>query len=142
MLTSPALKTPRRVKVYVPPIQCDSAEPYPLLVIHDGFDYLARGRMAELLDNLINDGDVPPLVVLFVPPADRTEEYAGTLADDGLPVIVLARISSRGLTAVSTSTGVRRGGVSSGHQTAATSHSIRRSSTRKHSGWLPPSPRT
>ena len=50
---------------------------YPLLVVHDGLDYLKYCSMSTVLDNLIHRGEIAPMVVAFVPPSgDRLVEYA------------------------------------------------------------------
>jgi enterochelin esterase family protein len=50
---------------------------YPLLVVHDGLDYLKYCSMSTVLDNLIHRGEMAPMVVAFVPPSgDRLVEYA------------------------------------------------------------------
>lgn len=48
---------------------------YPLLIVHDGGDYLRFAAMKTVLDNLIHQLDVAPMVVAFVPPHDRMREY-------------------------------------------------------------------
>jgi len=49
---------------------------YPLLIVHDGPDYLDFASARTVLDNLIHRGEVAELVVAFVPPGDRLVEYA------------------------------------------------------------------
>ena len=51
--------------------------PYPLLVVLDGRDYLERARLATLADNLIHQGSMPPLAIVFVNNArkSRFSEY-------------------------------------------------------------------
>ncbi|MBK6885078.1 MAG: enterochelin esterase [Tetrasphaera sp.] len=48
---------------------------YPLLIVHDGGDYLQYAAMKTVLDNLIHRLDIPPLVAAFVPPRNRLVEY-------------------------------------------------------------------
>jgi enterochelin esterase family protein len=52
------------------------AEPYPLLVVHDGGDYLRYASVATVLDNLIGRGAMPPTVAAFLQPGERLVEYA------------------------------------------------------------------
>ncbi|MGD9900384.1 MAG: alpha/beta hydrolase-fold protein [Calditrichaceae bacterium] len=47
----------------------------PLIVFHDGGDYLKIGYTKTILDNLIDEGRIPPLNALFVDPVDRQKEY-------------------------------------------------------------------
>jgi enterochelin esterase-like enzyme len=49
---------------------------YPLLVVHDGGDYLHYAALAAVLDNLIADGRLPPLVAVLLYPDERLVEYA------------------------------------------------------------------
>lgn len=48
----------------------------PLLVVHDGPDYLRYAAASTVLDNLVHGGVLPPLVAAFVHPGDRLVEYA------------------------------------------------------------------
>ncbi len=50
--------------------------PYPLLVMHDGTDYLHYADAATVLDNLISQGLIPEMVVAFSDPGQRLAEYA------------------------------------------------------------------
>lgn len=49
---------------------------YPLLVMHDGTDYFHYADAATVLDNLIDRGLTPEIVVAFVDPGERLTEYA------------------------------------------------------------------
>jgi enterochelin esterase family protein len=40
--------------------------PYPLLIVYDGPDYLNRGRLATMVDNLIADKRVRPIAMAFL----------------------------------------------------------------------------
>jgi len=53
---------------------------YPLLIVHDGGDYLRYAAAKTVLDNLIHTLDVAPLVAAFVSPGDRLAEYANSAA--------------------------------------------------------------
>lgn len=65
----------------------------PLLVIHDGRDFLTYAAAATVLDNLIHRGEVAPVAVAFVNPKDREVEYADSdahaifLRDELLPYL-------------------------------------------------------
>ncbi len=71
---SKALRREQPVKLYLP-ARYNTALRYPLLVVHDGTDYLDYAAMKTVLDNLIHRLDVAPLVAAFVPPRDRLREY-------------------------------------------------------------------
>ena len=49
---------------------------YPLLVVHDGDDFLRYAAAKTALDNLIHRGDLAATVVAFQCPKDRLTEYA------------------------------------------------------------------
>ena len=53
---------------------------YPLLIVHDGGDYLNYAAAQTVLDNLIHRLDVAETVVAFVYPGDRLIEYANSAA--------------------------------------------------------------
>lgn len=67
--------TTRSEKVYLPN-GYDAVRRYPLVVIHDGGDYDEYADLTVSLDNLIDAGDVPPLVAVLIQADDRTVEYA------------------------------------------------------------------
>lgn len=52
---------------------------YPLLVVHDGSDYLNYTGIKDILDNLIHRLEIPDLIVAFTDSPERLREYA---ADD------------------------------------------------------------
>ncbi len=66
----------REERVYLP-AGYSLEESYPLVVIHDGTDFVTYADLATSLDNLIEAGDVPPLIAALVQTRDRTNEYAG-----------------------------------------------------------------
>jgi enterochelin esterase-like enzyme len=49
---------------------------YPLLVVHDGADYLNYASMKTVLDNLIHNLEIPDVIVAFTDSSDRLREYA------------------------------------------------------------------
>jgi len=49
---------------------------YPLLVVHDGSDYLNYTGLKAVLDNLIHRLEIPDLIVAFTDSPDRLREYA------------------------------------------------------------------
>ena len=76
-LDSAALQRRTAASVYLPAGFSDvGASRHPLLVVHDGSDYLRYAAATTVLDNLIGRGDVPPIVVAFVHPGERLVEYA------------------------------------------------------------------
>lgn len=75
---SPLLGNARRVHVYLPPGYDEKGDRrFPEAWLGDGTSYVASVGVPRLLDRLIADGRLEPLVAVFVDPADRRTEYAG-----------------------------------------------------------------
>lgn len=75
VIDSRAFGDHRRVLVYLP-ARFRRSRRYPLLVVHDGRDYLRYAALHEILDNLIHRLEIPPLIAVFVNPGQRLKEYA------------------------------------------------------------------
>ncbi len=73
-LRSKALRRDQPIQLYLP-ARYSRAQRYPLLVVHDGSDYLNFAAMRTVLDNLIHRLDVAPMIVAFLSPRDRLREY-------------------------------------------------------------------
>lgn len=65
----------RGVGVYLP-ARFRRTRRYPLLVVHDGHDYLRFTNLGSVLDNLIHRLEIPDLVVALTSSPDRLTEYA------------------------------------------------------------------
>jgi enterochelin esterase family protein len=63
-----------RIAVYLPP-RFETSTLYPLLVVHDGGDYLDYASMKLVLDNLIHDKKLAKIIVAFSYPGERLTEY-------------------------------------------------------------------
>lgn len=74
-IPSAAFGDDRRVTVYLP-ARFRHTRKYPLLVVHDGADYLQFASMKNVLDNLIHRLEIAEMVVAFTYPEDRLHEYA------------------------------------------------------------------
>jgi enterochelin esterase-like enzyme len=77
VVQSRALKRDCQVTIYQP-AGFHRGAAYPLLVIHDGGDFLQYAAAKAVLDNLIHRGEIPPLVAAFLHPKDRLVEYANS----------------------------------------------------------------
>lgn len=66
----------RPVRVYLP-ARLRYTRRYPLLVVHDGEDFLRYADLRTVLDNLIERLEIPPLVVALTQAGERLIEYAG-----------------------------------------------------------------
>ncbi|MEZ6187075.1 MAG: alpha/beta hydrolase-fold protein [Planctomycetota bacterium] len=72
---SEAFGEQRSLQIYLPARFRDSRR-YPLLIMHDGSDYLRYSVAKTVLDNLIHRLEIPPMIVAFSNPGDRLREYA------------------------------------------------------------------
>lgn len=63
---SSSLNNEREIAVYLPPQYSAQTEPYPLLVVFDEDAYLTLIPTPTLLDNLISERKIPPLMALLV----------------------------------------------------------------------------
>lgn len=63
---SAALNNEREIAIYLPPRYSPRAEPYPLLVLFDEDTYLSLVPTPTILDNLISEGRIPPVIALLV----------------------------------------------------------------------------
>ncbi len=75
-LSSAALSSTRRLLLYVP-ARFRRTRRYPLLLVHDGEDYLRFADLKVVLDNLIHRLEIPPMIVCLTQSPDRLLEYAG-----------------------------------------------------------------
>jgi enterochelin esterase family protein len=83
-ISSTILGNTRPLRIYLPPAY-DAVRPkgYPLVLFHDGLEYLSLGAAKAVLDHLIAWQRIEPLIAVFVPPvsaAQRIEEYSGATA--------------------------------------------------------------
>jgi enterochelin esterase-like enzyme len=75
VVESPSFGEVRTERIYLP-AGYDADRPYPLVVIHDGDDFIAYADLDVVLDNLIEQGDIRPVVAALVQTRDRMGEYA------------------------------------------------------------------
>ncbi|MFN8547478.1 MAG: alpha/beta hydrolase-fold protein [Candidatus Eisenbacteria bacterium] len=72
---SEAFGDERRLTIYLP-ARFRRTRQYPLLLVHDGGDYLQYSGLKNVLDNLIYRLEIPELVAVLTYPNDRLREYA------------------------------------------------------------------
>lgn len=65
----------REVGVYLPAGYNEAYSSYPLVIVHDGYDYVDHAALKSILDNLIERGDLPPLIAALTQSPDRKREY-------------------------------------------------------------------
>lgn len=80
-LDSKVFGGPRPYSVYLPARFRDDRV-YPLLVVHDGRDYVDYASLVTVLDNLIHRLEIPPLIAALIQSPYRLSEY-GANPDHG-----------------------------------------------------------
>lgn len=89
-LDSKAFSEPRDIQVYLPATFRRNRR-YPLLIVHDGDDYLRYADLKIVLDNLTHRLEIPSMIVALTHSPDRLSEYSGNdkhaefLTNDLLP---------------------------------------------------------
>ena len=78
-IPSRALRREAHVTLYIPS-RMRRDRRMPLLVVHDGGDFLHYSSMATVLDNLMHRRLMADCVVAFTHPGDRLREYAASAA--------------------------------------------------------------
>jgi enterochelin esterase family protein len=74
------LNNSRPVNIYLPPGYTVQKQ-YPVIVFHDGIEYVTLANIVNILDYLIAHHEIEPVIGVFVPPVDRQNEYSGTKKD-------------------------------------------------------------
>lgn len=97
---SQILSYSHNVFVYLPPNYTESQK-YPVLYLQDGQDYIEFGHVPVVLDNLIQNGKIRPIIAVFIQPPNRfkgevpnrmteyglNEKYVDFLCDELVPFI-------------------------------------------------------
>ncbi|WP_419161739.1 alpha/beta hydrolase [Candidatus Palauibacter sp.] len=91
VVESEVLRSARHASVYRPP-EFRAARSYPLLIVHDGADYVEYASLRQVLDQLIRRFEIPEIVVALLHPGDRMAEYA---ADPGHARFVVEELLPR-----------------------------------------------
>jgi enterochelin esterase family protein len=73
-IESELLGQSRRVLTYSPPGQAQAE--LPVVLFQDGKAYYGWGKTPQVFDALLERGEVAPAHLVFLPPQDRTREYA------------------------------------------------------------------
>ncbi len=72
---SEAFGQERPLQLYLP-ARFRTTRRYPLLVVHDGTDFLRYAGLKTVLDNLIHRLEIPPLIAVLLDSPRRLHEYA------------------------------------------------------------------
>lgn len=81
VVTSETMGNSRRVRIYLPAGYQREAGPWPVAVFQDGLEFIPLSHAVIILDNLIAEKKIKPLVGVFIEPVEREAEYAGDLMD-------------------------------------------------------------
>ncbi len=76
------LNNTRTLRVYTPPLYNTTATRYPVVLFHDGLEFISLAKANNVLDYLIAQQRLEPVIAVFVPPYSpnvRHQEYATTL---------------------------------------------------------------
>lgn len=95
-LPSKALGTERQMFVYTPPGYSDASAPLPVLYLYHGFgdtvdSWVKQGRAPQILDNLLAEGRIRPMVVVM----PDTETDIPEAVPENFPPPSAARLSTR-----------------------------------------------
>lgn len=71
----------RKIMLYLPNGYEKSGLDYPVVLFHDGLEFLSLANANNILDYLISREMITPLIAVFVPPVEREKEYTGTGKD-------------------------------------------------------------
>lgn len=93
-LVSRSLGGPRRLWFYLPAgYEAARDTLYPVMYVLDGANYVEKMEAPKVLDHLIANKTIPPLIAVFTEPADRQEEYTRNpkwrafIADEVVPAV-------------------------------------------------------
>ncbi len=76
-IDSRSLGGQRRVWFYLPPGYAASTDAlFPVVYVLDGANYVEKMDVPRVLDHLIANQAIPPVIAVFSEPADRQEEYS------------------------------------------------------------------
>lgn len=78
----------RTIRVYLPPHYHTSTDSFAMILFHDGLEYVSLANADNIMDYLIHNRDIEPIIAVFVPPVNRNEEYAGSLQNQFTDFII------------------------------------------------------
>jgi len=115
------LRRRMRLMVYTPASYDSAGGPLPLLFVTDGGEYIELARAPVILDNLVADGAIAPVIAVFIDPRDGpsapntrmgdyalNDSYVAAVADEIRPLIgrrYRARIDPAGTAIMGSSMG-------------------------------------
>jgi enterochelin esterase family protein len=76
-IRSEILSNTRSIRIYTPPGYHRTDEKFPVVLFHDGLEFLSMGCVNNILDYLIARRRMAPVIAVCVPPVNRNAEYSG-----------------------------------------------------------------
>lgn len=78
MFQSTVMGNSRKIRIYTPPGYSGAkSDSFPVVLFHDGLEFISNAGAINTLDYLIDKKAIPPVIALFVPPVNRGPEYTG-----------------------------------------------------------------
>ncbi len=74
IVTSQILNMSLPYKVYLPPIHKIESE-LPIIYINDGYNYIRKGNLHKVIDSLIVNNRIEPIVAVFLDPRDKQDNW-------------------------------------------------------------------
>ena len=68
----------RSIRIYTPPNYGTSTDSIGVILFHDGLEYVTLAQANNVIDYLISQDRIKPIIAVFVPPVNRTAEYRTT----------------------------------------------------------------
>ncbi len=65
----------RTIRIYTPPNYESSSDSFGVILFHDGLEYVTLAQTNNVIDYLISQNRIKPVIAVFVPPVNRTAEY-------------------------------------------------------------------
>jgi len=68
----------RTIRIYTPPGYESSSDSFGVILFHDGLEYVTLAQANNVIDYLIWQNRIKPVIAIFVPPVNRVAEYRTT----------------------------------------------------------------
>jgi enterochelin esterase-like enzyme len=68
----------RTIRIYTPPNYESSSDSVGVMLFHDGLEYVTLAQANNVIDYLLSQNRIKPIIAVFVPPVSRVAEYRTT----------------------------------------------------------------
>ena len=79
---SKVLDNTRPVRIYLPAGYPSGSTSYPVILFNDGLEFITIANADNILDYLVAQHLMSPVITVFVPPVDRQAEFSGNRKED------------------------------------------------------------